>query len=189
MANDLPKIHNRTRIPGGMFEVEVLDLEFSNGATRQFRRMVNNGHGAVIIVAMLDEDNALLIREYAAGVHRYETGLPQGRIDEGEVALQAANRELKEEAGYGARDLRVINRLSMSPAYMSLVTDVVLARDLYPERLPGDEPEEIETFSWPLAKLDELAAREDVTEGRSIAALYLARDYLNKERNQTGHQQ
>ena len=45
----------------------------------------------------------LLVREYAAGVHRYELGLVKGRIDAGESPVEAANRELMEEAGYGAR--------------------------------------------------------------------------------------
>ena len=59
----------------------------------------------VAVVPMLDDDTVLLIREYAAGVHRYELGLVKGRIDAGETSLQAADRELKEEAGYGARSL------------------------------------------------------------------------------------
>jgi len=122
----------------------------------------------------------MLIREYAAGFHRYETSLPKGRIDAGETPLEAANRELKEEAGFGSRDLRIINRLSMNPTYMAHETDIVLARDLYPERLQGDEPEPMETVTWPLSDIHELANRDDVTEGRTIAALYLAREYLQR---------
>lgn len=178
---DLPKILDSRRQREGMFEVEFVDLEFSNGVNRQYQRLLSRGLGAVIVVPILDEANVLLVREYAAGFHRYEVGLPKGRIDAGETSLQAANRELKEEAGYGARDLRVINRLTLAPTYMDHATDIILARDLYPERLAGDEPEEIETLSWPLAEINCLAGRDDVTEGRSIAALYLARDYLQQE--------
>ncbi len=176
----LPKIRATERRRDGMFEIEFVDLEFSNGEQRQYQYLVNRGFGAVLIVPILDDDTVLLIREYAAGFHRYETGLPKGRIDAGETALEAANRELKEEAGYGARDLRIINRLSMNPTYMSHQTDIVLARDLYPERLPGDEPEPIETVPWPLGDIEQLAQRDEVSEGRTIAALYLARDYLRR---------
>ena len=45
----------------------------------------------------------------------------------------------------------------------------------------GDEPEELEVVPWPLADLRSLTAREDCTEGRTIAALYIARDYLQSE--------
>ena len=71
----------------------------------RYERLHSRGHGAVMVPPMLDADTVLLIREYAAGVHRYELGLPKGRIDAGETLLDAANRELKEEAGYGARKL------------------------------------------------------------------------------------
>ena len=52
------------------------------------------------------------------------------------------------------------------------------AQDLYPERLPGDEPEELEVVPWKLDDLASLVQREDVTEGRSIAALFLVRELL-----------
>jgi ADP-ribose diphosphatase len=54
----------------------------------------------------------------------------------------------------------------------------VLAQDLYPERLQGDEPEELEVVPWRMDELHLLLARDDVTEGRSIAALFMAREYL-----------
>ena len=47
-----------------------------------------------------------------------------------------------------------------------------------PEKLEGDEPEELEVVPWRLDQLHELVQREDVTEGRSIAALFLARAAL-----------
>ncbi len=55
---------------------------------------------------------------------------------------------------------------------------MVLAEDLYPEKLEGDEPEELEVVPWRLDQLYELVQREDVTEGRSIAALFMAREHL-----------
>jgi ADP-ribose diphosphatase len=111
-------------------------------------------------------------------MHRYELGLVKGRIDAGESAVQAADRELKEEAGYGARELLVLRELSLAPTYMSHQTTLVLARDLYPQRLPGDEPEELEVVPWKLAELDQLMLREDFSEGRSLAALFIARQWL-----------
>ena len=61
---------------------------------------------------------------------------------------------------------------------MSSMTHVVLARDLYPERLTGDEPEELEVVPWKLSELHTLIGRADVSDGRSIAALFIAREYL-----------
>lgn len=52
-----------------------------------------------------------------------------------------ANRELKEEIGYGAGSLTEIAKLSMAPSYFSSKMNIVIAQDLYPEQLEGDEPE------------------------------------------------
>lgn len=178
MSRRLPVIHSVTESDAGPYRLERLDLEFSNGERRRYERLHGRGNGAVVVVPMIDEDTVLLVREYAAGVHRYELGLVKGRIDAGETPLQAADRELKEEAGYGARRLDVLRALTLAPTYMSHSTHLVVARDLYPQRLPGDEPEELEVVPWKLARLHELILREDFSEGRSIAALFIARDWL-----------
>jgi len=175
----LPKIHNIKRItPSNLFKIEQLSLEFSNGEKRLYERLVTGDVGAVIIVPIIDADNILLIREYAAGLHAYEVGLPKGGLEKGESIFDAANRELKEEAGFGAGRLDYLTSLSLAPGYMTHHTHIVLARDLYPESLPGDEPEAIETLQWPLANIGDLVNRTDCSEGRSLAALYLARDFL-----------
>ncbi|PWK84749.1 ADP compounds hydrolase NudE [Fulvimonas soli] len=174
-----PIVHATRELEHSRFlRAEQLDLEFSNGERRTFERLTGHGLGAVIVVPMLDADTVLLVREYAAGVGRYELGLPKGRLDQDETVEQGADRELKEEVGYGARKLKILHNLSLSPAYMTHMAHVVLAQDLYPERLPGDEPEELEVVPWKLSELHALVARDDVTEGRSIAALFMAREYL-----------
>ncbi|MEE4175030.1 MAG: ADP compounds hydrolase NudE [Xanthomonadales bacterium] len=179
----LPKIRDRRdREPGVGFRIEEIDLEFSNGVRRTFTRMKSKGLGAVIVVPMQDEETVLLVREYAAGLHHYELGLVKGRLDEGETVLEGALRELQEEAGFGARRLEELTQLSLAPTYMTHKTSVVLARDLYPSRLEGDEPEELEVVPWPIADLHSLTNRPDCTEGRSIAALYIARDFLARQR-------
>ena len=178
----LPKIHHRERVdPGGRFKVERLELEFSNGNRRCYERLHARGLGAVIVVAMRDADTFLLVREYAVGLNHYELGLVKGRLEPDETVLEGAQRELREEIGFAARELTELTSLSLAPGYMTHVTHVVLARDLYPSRLEGDEPEELEVVPWKLADLHTLVNRPDCTEGRSIAALYIARDHLDKE--------
>ena len=178
MTRKLPVIHGIEEDDSGPYRLEHLDLEFSNGERRRFQRLHGRGHGAVVVVPMLDAETVLLVREYAAGVHRYELGLVKGRIDAGELPVQAADRELKEEAGYGARSLTVLRQLTLAPTYMSHATHLVLARDLYPERLAGDEPEPLELVPWKIDSLHELILRDNFSEGRSIAALFIAREWL-----------
>lgn len=175
----LPEILARRKLDyGGRFKLEHLDLRFSNGAERTYERMPSRGPGAVIVAALRDPETLLLVREYACGPHRYELGLVKGRIDRGENMRQAAVRELKEEAGLGARRLTVLRTMTIAPAYMEHQAWLVLAEDLYPERLEGDEPEQLEVVPWRLDALHELILREDCSEGRSLAAMFIVREYL-----------
>jgi len=167
----------RTRI----FQVEQVDLEFSNGTRRCFERILG-GRGSVLIVPMQDAQTLLLIREYGTGTDRYELGFPKGIVEPDEDMLQAAGREIREEIGFGARDLRLLHRVSLAPGYIQHQTHIVLAQDLYPERAQGDEPEQIEVVPWRLDDLDALLARDDFTEARSIAALFLVKRYLQNRR-------
>ncbi|MBD3671565.1 MAG: ADP compounds hydrolase NudE [Gammaproteobacteria bacterium] len=170
----------RTRL----FHVEALELEFSNGVRTHYERLMPpaQGNGAVLVVPMLDEDTFLMIREYAAGVHRYELTLPKGRVEAGEDFLAAANREMMEEIGYGANRLEHLSALSLAPGYLGHTTQVVLARELYEQKLEGDEPEELEVVPWRMSELHKLTACEECTEARTIAALFLTRERLHDGR-------
>jgi ADP-ribose diphosphatase len=161
-----------------LFRADELHLRFSNGEERLYEKLCSRGNGAVLIVPLLDDETVLLIREYAAGIEDYHLALPKGAMDKGETLLEAANRELKEEVGYGARELIFLKRVNLSPAYMEHAINIILARDLFPERLAGDEPEPIEVVPYPLAEINTLIARDDVCEGRTIAALFMAREWL-----------
>jgi len=161
-----------------IFRVERRDLRFSNGVEVSYERLIGSNNGAVLIVPLLDNDTVMLIREYAAGVHRYELALPKGRIEPNEALLDAANREIMEEIGYGAKNLHHLTSLTVAPGYLSHETHIVLAENLYPEKHEGDEPEAIEVVPWQLNRLNELLVHEECTEARSIAALFMVREYL-----------
>merc|ERR1711879_442256 len=175
-----PQILHRSLVAESrLFRIESLELRFSNGVERTYDRLMPGGQGAVMVVALLDDDTVALIREYGGGIEDYSLTLPKGAVDMGESLREASNRELQEEIGYGARELILLKKVSLSPSYMSGGISVVLARDLYPSRLEGDEPEPLELVPWKLSEVDQLFAREDFNEGRAIAGLTLAQAYLN----------
>ncbi|MBC7003232.1 ADP compounds hydrolase NudE [Photobacterium sp. BZF1] len=163
-----------------LFKIESLDLRFSNGVERTYERMKPSGRHAVLVVPVTEQDDLLLIREYSAGTERYELGFPKGLIDQGESAAEAANRELKEEIGFGAKALQPLKEVVLAPSYFSSKMTLFLAQDLYPEKLDGDEPEPLQIVRWPLSQAEELLHHMDFAEARSITALFLALKQLGK---------
>ncbi|PVZ68366.1 ADP compounds hydrolase NudE [Pelagibaculum spongiae] len=174
-----PKIHQRQRVADSrLFHIEAIDLEFSNGETRQYERLVGKGYGAVMVAAVTTDHQVILVKEYAAGTECYELGLPKGLVDPGEDHLTAANRELMEETGFAAKSVTKMTEMSLAPAYMSHKIQLLLAQDIYPQTAKGDEPEPPEVVFWPINKLDLLIQSGQCTEARSLAGLFMLRDKL-----------
>lgn len=171
-----------------LFYIEEMDLRFSNGVERVYERIRGRAKGSIIVVPLLTDDTVLLIREYSGGVDRYELALPKGIWEAEEDLVEATNRELMEEIGYGARDIQFLKTLTLSPGYMAAETQLLVARDLYPKSLLGDEPEAIEVVPWSLHDLDGLLQQKDCSEARTIAALFMVRDWL-KNQSKEGKQQ
>jgi ADP-ribose diphosphatase len=170
----------RTAARSRLFHIEAVQLRFANGNEREFERVAGSAiPGAVVIVPLLDAANILLVREYAVGLERYELGLPMGRVHERESALEAANRELMEEIGYAARAVKHIHTLALAPGILGYRMEVVLATELYPCHREGDEPEPLEVVRWPIDRIDELPISGEISDARTLAALFVARSALS----------
>jgi len=104
--------------------------------------------GAVAVLALDDAGQVLMIRQYRHPVNRLLWEIPAGLRDvAGEPLLATAQRELLEEAGYRARDWRVLADYYSSPGFTTERLRIFLARDL--ELVPPAErdfvPEDEET--------------------------------------------
>jgi ADP-ribose diphosphatase len=175
----LPKIiKTETLAATRFFKIEAMHLEFSTGEQRVYERLPAGVSSGVIVVAINENDELMLIREYAAGFHEFQLTLPKGAVDQGETLEIAADRELAEEIGFAAREIEFVKRLSIAPGHMGYTINVMFAQDLYAKVLPGDEPEPPELVLWPLSRLDELLQSDQFNEARAIAALTLCQSRL-----------
>ena len=138
------------------------DLISVPGQEERFWRLVVEHPGAVVVLAVDEQERALVLRQYRhpTGVRLVE--LPAGLLDEpGEDPLDAARRELLEEGAVEAAEWRHLNTLLTSPGINSERLEVFLARGLtaVPDR-GGFEPEHEEadmTTEW--------VAVDDLVEG------------------------
>jgi ADP-ribose diphosphatase len=163
-----------------LFTIQQVQLAFSNGQQRVYERMKPSGREAVMILALQD-DQVMLIEEYAVGLEDYELGFPKGLIDTGETAAEAGLRELREEIGYGAHQFHLLGRVTMAPSYFSSVMNIFVAEQLYAAPLAGDEPELLPLIRWPVNKLLDLLQQPQFQEARNLSALFLLREWLVKQ--------
>ncbi|MBT5863357.1 MAG: ADP compounds hydrolase NudE [Gammaproteobacteria bacterium] len=175
----MPIIKNKsTIITTKLFKINKLDIEFDNQAIREYEVISGTGSGAVMIIPILG-DNFLFIREYAAAINNYSLTFPKGKIDDGESILVAANRELQEEIGYKANKIRQIFSLNLAPGYMDHKTYIILAENLVPSKLNGDEPEDLEVIKYNKNNLSNLLLESNNIDSRALASLYIYNQITN----------
>lgn len=178
MAKQLPEILNiKTAAKTRIFEVQTVDLRFSNGEERTYERLTPQRRSSVLVIP-IQNNELIFVKEYAVGPERYELTFPKGIVDAGEEPIESANRELQEEIGFGANKIEFLRSLYSGPSHMYGLMHVFVAQDLYPSKLEGDEPEPLEVVRFPLEKIDELLADSTFAEARNLSALFMLREYL-----------
>lgn len=164
-----------------IFEIQSVNLKFSNGELRTYERFKPNNRCSVMILP-IENNKLIMVEEYAVGTERYELGFPKGLIDPNETPEQSANRELKEEIGLGANQLIHLRTIITNPNYMNSPMHIFIATDFYPCKLEGDEPEPLTIVRYPLNKIDDLIQRTDFIEAKNLVALYALRDFLKQQK-------
>jgi ADP-ribose diphosphatase len=135
-----------------------------------------------IVVALTDDGDVLLTIEPSAAFPGPTVILPGGTTSPDLSHAETANLELQEEVGLRAERLDFLGELRPFSKYLTVRTFVYLARDLVPSRLVGDEAYMIEVEQVPLADFEGLIAAGRLMDARVIAALYMARTFLARER-------
>ncbi len=119
------------------------------GETSAHRDVVEHP-GAVGVVALDPDGRVLLVTQYRHPIGRHLEELPAGLLDVvGEPAVEAAQRELAEEAGLGARTWHVLVDALTSPGMTDETIRIFLARDVHPVERDVQQHEEAEmTTAW-----------------------------------------
>lgn len=165
------------------FKIEGSQIKFSNNVQRFYECISASSNSESVMVVPIKKNELIFIREYAIGTYSYELGFVKGLIQPGETVSDAANRELKEEVGLGSQKITFLKKMSISSSYFSSRTNVVVAENLYPDCLRGDEPEPITKVYWPLEHALSILEEPDFQEARSIGALFLVHNWWQKNKS------
>jgi len=136
--------------------------------------------GAVTILPLDADGRILFIRQYRHAAGKELLELPAGTIDAGEQPENCALREIREETGFAAGKMVRIGEFFLAPGYSTEFMVVYLATELHPDPLPGDADEFITLEPIPFEQAYALALNGKLQDGKSLAALLLARPLLYK---------
>ena len=146
------------------------------------------GHpGAVAILAIDDEDNVLLVRQYRHPAEQVLLEIPAGTLDVNEKTgaiedhAKAARRELEEETGYRADSWQLLTSFWTAPGFAAELMHLYLATDLRPahtasDRRGLDEDERLKMTAIPWRVAVAMAEAGEIHDAKSlIGLLWLAR--------------
>ncbi|MBG6074275.1 NUDIX domain-containing protein [Polaromonas sp. CG_9.11] len=127
--------------------------------------------GAVMIVALLDDGQVVLERQYRYPLHAVMIEFPAGKLDAGESSFECARRELREETGYTAREWAKAGVLHPAIAYSTEFIDIWFARGLTPGEQQLDSGEFLEVFSATPEELMKWCASGWVTDAKTLTGM------------------
>ncbi len=165
-----------------VYEGHILNLRVdqvhTSGGVEAIREIVENS-SAVAVVPIDAQGRVVLVKQYRHAVRGVVIEVPAGKLDGAEDPGEAARRELREETGYRAGRLERLGGIYPAPAWSTEFISFYLATDLIHGPAALDADEAIELVHVPLVDAIELIHSGVITDGKTVAALFLAQQRLN----------
>lgn len=171
-------ISSETIASGGMLTAKRDQVRLPNGNTSQREYVMHPG--AVVVVPLLPSGNVILERQFRYPLHQVFVELPAGKIDAGEDILITGQRELLEETGYSASNWVNLGYQHPCIGYSNEVIHMYLASGLSAGQHQRDSDESLEVFDLPFDDCLKMIQSGEITDGKTIVALFFAEKYLLK---------
>ena len=143
------------------------------------REVIEHSGGAVII-PMTDDGKIVMVKQYRYAAGRVMLEVPAGKTDPGEGPEETARRELREETGYTASEMRFLARMYPTPGYSKEILYIYLALGLTPGETDFDDSEAIDLEYMDLDELEEMVLSGKIEDGKTQTAILMAAGSLRK---------
>ncbi len=157
---------------GRVVNLRVDTVRLENGHITE--REIVEHRGSVAMVALDEDSNVLLVRQFRKPAERELLEIPAGTLEPGEEPLVCAQRELREETGYRAAQIEEMCTFYTSPGFCTEQIHLYLATGLELAYLPAEKDEAIEVIKTPLAKALEMIKSGEIADAKSIVGLLMA---------------
>ena len=163
---------------GRIINLRVYDIELTNG--QKASREVIEHNGGVSVVAITENNEILLVKQYRYPYSEVITEIPAGKLNKGEDLLECAKRELKEETGAQASKWSFLGEVYPTPAYCEEILYIYLAQDLSFGEQNLDEDEFLEVIKLPISEAKKLALSGEFKDAKTLVGILRACDRLNQ---------
>jgi len=163
------KLSSRRIYDGRILNVRVDEVETAAGK-KTIREVVEH-HTAVGVLALTENGNVLLVRQFRYAIGEETLEICAGLTEEGEDLKEAAEREMQEELGLFPCSLREIGCFYASPGFCTELLVLFLAQGLRESKLPQDDDEYVKRVEIPCAEIPALLAGGAVRDSKTFAAL------------------
>ncbi len=167
---------SETVYSGNLLHVKRDRVRLPNGSETGREYIVHPG--AVLAVPVLDDGSLVFERQFRYPLGRTFIELPAGKIDPGEDPLVTGQRELLEETGYSAREWTKLAELHPCIGYSDEIIHIYLATGLDAGDHNRDHDESLDVFTLTLSQAMEALRRGEITDGKTMIALFWAEKYL-----------
>jgi len=169
-------IHSNTIFKGQVVKLRVDTIQTDSGK-ESIREIVEHSE-CVAIIAIDDDNNVLLVKQYRKPVEKELLEIPAGGIEQGEDPVTTVRRELSEETGYFPENVELLTGFYSTPGFCTEYLYLYLATELKPYQMFAEDTESICLIRIPLSKIPDLIASCDVCDAKSIAGLLFYLDSL-----------
>ncbi|MCR4420748.1 MAG: NUDIX hydrolase [Clostridia bacterium] len=154
---------------GRVIGVRVDRVRLPDG--RESTREVVEHRGAVVIAALNDRQEVMLVRQFRKPVEAVLWELPAGTLEEGEEPLACARRELKEETGLEAEEWVPVTQFYSSPGFCNERLHLFWAGRLRQGKAATDADENLTGHWVPLEEALEMARRGEIADAKTLVGL------------------
>lgn len=168
---------------GRLLRLHVDTVRLANG-TETTREIVEHP-GAVAIIPILDNGKLLVVKQYRTAAHKHLMEIPAGTLELGEAPVSCARRELTEETGYAARQVRKLFSCYLAPGYSTEKIHFFLASHLVPTKPNQAEDESITVQAMGLHEALRAIERGRIQDAKTISALYYLATHERRERRRS----
>ena len=165
------RLEGRRVYEGKVLALDVDEVE-EPGGVRGLREVVRH-LGSVAALAVHEDGQVVLVRQYRYAVDEPLWELPAGRMDPGETPEAGARRELEEEVGLAAGALEKISTFYTTPGFCDERMHLYRATALRPVPPRPEEDERLEVLTCPFEQAYGMIQRGEVREGKTLVALLL----------------